>query len=101
MRRRRTKIPNSLREHRRLMGYTQGDIMLKLQLESTSMISRWERGMTMPSADNLLKLSILYKTLVNELYYDLGTMYQMELFQEEAERLSKYLIEDFPFVRGP
>jgi len=47
------------------------------------MISRWERGVTMPSTENLLKLSILYKTLVNELYYHLGKEYQQELFPQE------------------
>ena len=75
--------------------------MRKLKLNSTSMISRWEQGKTMPSAENLLKLSILYKTLVNELYYELGTTFQMELFPEEAERLHKSLQDDFPSNRGP
>jgi len=37
----------------------------------------------MPSTENLLKLSILYKTLVNELYYHLGKEYQQELFPQE------------------
>ena len=83
------------------MGYTQGAVMRKLKLQSTSMISRWEQGVAMPSSDNLLKLSILYKTLVNELYYELGTVYQMELFPEEAEGLSKILKEDFPSNRSP
>lgn len=65
------------------MGYSQLDVMRKLCLNSTAMISRWERGISMPSAENLLKLSILYKTLVNELYFHLGKEYQRELFPEE------------------
>ncbi len=83
------------------MGYTQNAVMQKLHLQSTSMISRWEKGMTMPNADNLLKLSVLYKTLVNELYYELGTVYQMELFPEEVQKLSENLKEDFSTDGGP
>lgn len=65
------------------MGFSQEEIKKRLNLKSTSMISRWERGITMPSGDNLVKLSVLYKTLVNELYYDLSKEYQLELFPEE------------------
>ena len=83
------------------MRYTQTAVMRKLKLNSTSMISRWEQGKTMPSAENLLKLSILYKTLANELYYELGKTFQMELFPEEAERLVENLREELPSNRGP
>lgn len=83
------------------MGYTQNAVMQKLNLQSTSMISRWENGMTMPSADNLLKLSVLYKTLVNELYYEFCTAYQMVLLPEERHRLSENLKEEFSTDGGP
>ncbi len=83
------------------MGYTQAGVMRKLKLQSTSMISRWERGETMPNSDNLLKLSVLYKTLVNDLYSALGTVYQIELFPEEADRLQGLLKEEFPSGRDP
>ena len=76
-------IVNSLRKHRRLMGFSQEEVKKRLNLKSTSMISRWERGITMPSGDNLLKLSVLYKALVNELYYELSKEYQLVLFPEE------------------
>ena len=65
------------------MGYSQEDIRQKLRLKSTSMISRWESGHKMPSGENLLKLSVLYKTLVNELYYGLTKEYQAELYPDE------------------
>jgi transcriptional regulator with XRE-family HTH domain len=76
-------IPNSLKKHRRLCGFSQDDIKNRLKLKSTSMISRWERGLTMPSGENLLKLSVLYKTMVNELYYTLSKQYQVRLFPAE------------------
>jgi transcriptional regulator with XRE-family HTH domain len=77
-------IRNSLRKHRRLMGLSQGEVKERLKLKSTAMISRWEKGITMPSGDNLLQLSTLYKTLVNQLYYDLAQHYQQELYPNES-----------------
>jgi transcriptional regulator with XRE-family HTH domain len=76
-------IPNRLKTCRRLMGYSQEDIRRKLRLQSTSMISRWESGQKMPSGENLLKLSVLYKTLVNELYLGLTKEYHAEIYPAE------------------
>lgn len=64
-------ILNRLRTHRRLMGFKQADVAHLLGLKSKSEISRWENGVTLPSIENLFKLSILYKTLSDELYRDL------------------------------
>jgi len=77
------RIQNCLKTHRKLMGLSQRDVMRLLKLDSTSMISRWERGVSMPSGINLLKLSLLYKTLVNKLYYGYGKELQAELFPDE------------------
>jgi transcriptional regulator with XRE-family HTH domain len=74
-----------LRERRLLMNLTQAEVAARLHLESTAMISRWERGETLPSLENALKLSVLYKTLVNELFYELFKEIQSELFPEEKE----------------
>jgi|GEM_PF-6872500 len=65
------------------------------------MISKWEKGQKMPSARNLLKLSILYKTLANELYYELGVQHKSELFPEETDRLHEALKDEFPSNRSP
>ncbi len=65
------------------MGFQQKDVAEKLGLTDTAMISRWEQGVSMPSGENLLKLSILYKTLVNELYSELIKEYQQELFNQD------------------
>ncbi|MBX7109624.1 MAG: helix-turn-helix domain-containing protein [Chitinophagales bacterium] len=64
-------IPNSLKKYRRITGYTQKEVAKILEFKSTSRISRWEKGESMPSVKNLLKLSFLYATLPNDLYYDL------------------------------
>ena len=65
------------------MGYSQEDIRRKLGLKDTTMISKWESGRKMPSGENLLKLSVLYKTLVNEFYYGLTKEYQAQLYPRE------------------
>jgi len=95
-------IVNSLRKHRRLMGYSQEEVTSRLNLQSTSMISRWERGISMPSGDNLLKLSILYKTLVNQLYRDLSDEYRLQLFPEEKKTaIGPKAKDNSQRIRGP
>lgn len=72
-----------MRKHRRLAGLSQKEATRRLQLQSNSMLSRWERGFAMPSAENLLRLSALYKTLANKLYFDLFVEYRHELFDKQ------------------
>lgn len=74
-----------LRKHRKLMGLSQVDVAKELHLKSSAIISRWERGITQPSLDNALRLSALYKTLVNELFWDLFTEYRDELFKQDEK----------------
>ena len=70
-------IKNRLRIHRRLARLTQKDIAKALKLKSTSQISRWERGERIPNLIQALQLSVLYKRLVNDLFFD--------LFQEQRD----------------
>lgn len=53
------------------MGYSQKEVARLLGHKDTTMLSRWEKGKSMPSARNLLKLSIIYRTLADQLYFDL------------------------------
>jgi transcriptional regulator with XRE-family HTH domain len=82
----RTYYPNRLRKYRKLMGYRQKDvaILLGLGANNATRISRWEQGIALPSLPNLLKLSILYRALVNQLYYDLFLEYRPDIFKAEA-----------------
>jgi len=66
------KFPNRLRVHRKLMGYSQKEVVTMLGLQNESQLSRWENGERLPSLMQALHLSIIYKTLCNELYYDLS-----------------------------
>jgi len=83
------------------MGYSQEDVRKYLKLKSTGMISRWERGATMPSGKNLLKLSVLYKTVVNNLYYTLSKEYQGVLFPVERANIKSRKRGGKRLDRGP
>lgn len=63
------------------MGYSQQDVAKILGFRSSGRISRWEKGEAIPSVKNLLKLSVLYATLPNELYFD--------LWQESKNKIKK------------
>jgi len=64
-------IPNNLKKYREMHGYKQEQVTHLLGIKSTNRLSRWEKGIVMPSAQNLFKLSILYHTLPNQLYADI------------------------------
>ena len=82
-RHRRALILNSLRKHRKIMGYRQIDVALLLDLNNTSRICRWEKGLSFPNTINLIKLSIIYRTFPNELYFDLMLELRHELLKKE------------------
>lgn len=82
-------IPNRLRKHRKMAGLNQQDVATFLGHKSTCRISRWEKGVSMPSAFNLFKLAILYGTLSEELYYDVYSNYKQTLSKMKKEFLKK------------
>lgn len=80
---------NSLRKHRKLMGYKQKDVATLMHLNDTSHICRWEKGLSLPSTINLLKLSIIYRTFPNELYYNLLIELRHIVLKKEKALLKK------------
>lgn len=78
------------------MGYSQRDVAKLLKQKSASSISRWEKGVSLPSVENLLKLSFLYRTLCNELYFDLSLEFRDALHERE-----KRLKENKALPNGP
>jgi transcriptional regulator with XRE-family HTH domain len=88
MRHKKQSIPNKLWKYRKIMGFKQTDVAQKLKLRSSSMVSRWEKGLCMPSSEDLLKLSILYKTLPHELYANLITEYHKEFAAPPFETIN-------------
>lgn len=82
----RRHIPNRLRMHRKLMRYKQKQVAALLQIHPAQ-LSQWENGVKLPSTINLIKLSIIYRTLPNDLYF--------EYYQELKEHLKNQELEMF------
>ena len=59
---------NELLVYRRRMGYSQKQVASVLGLRSTSMLSRYESGRSMPPLLTALRLEILYRIPVAFLY---------------------------------
>ena len=85
----RSHIPNRLKKYRRIAGYSQKEVAKILGFRSTGRISRWEKGVSMPSLKNLLKLSFLYSTLPAELYADLWDDVRKELGTKKLEQFKE------------
>lgn len=64
------RIPNRLKKYRCIKGYTQTHVAKILGMKQSNLISEWEKGITAPSLDNLLKLSCIYQTLIEEIYFE-------------------------------
>jgi len=80
-------VLNCLKRYRRARGLKQSEVAQILGLKSAGMISRWEKGVCMPSAMNLFKLSAIYRTMVDALFIDLLRTLRRELQRKEARVL--------------
>lgn len=85
----RKHIPNLLRKHRKLVGYKQSEVAEILDLKSANRISRWEKGQSAPGLINLLKLSIIYSTLCDQLYEELIHNMRNEIQYKKEHVLKK------------
>lgn len=77
-----SRYPNKLKMHRRVQGYSQKKVTRLLSLKDTGTISRWERGISMPSLRNVLRLANIYIARPEELY--------PSLFEEVAATVDLY-----------
>jgi len=73
------RIPNSLRKYRKAAGLKQKEVAKLLGLKSQSLISRWEKGISLPKLKNLFKLAILYQTMVDNLFLDFRNSLKEEI----------------------
>lgn len=62
-----TKVPNTIRKYRLALGITQRELAARLGIHSNT-ISEWERGLTCPAAEPLLRLAKILCTLAESLY---------------------------------
>lgn len=74
-------------------GYRLKDVAWLLGLKDSSLVSRWESGKSIPSVENLLKLSIIYRKLPNALYWDWFLELRTGIVRRE-HRLRKKLDEE-------
>lgn len=78
-------IPNLLRKYRKISGLKQKEVANILGLKSTSRISRWEKGMSIPNFITILKLSVLYRTLIDSLFIDHLRELRKEIREKEQQ----------------
>jgi DNA-binding XRE family transcriptional regulator len=78
-------IPNKLRMHRLAMGWEQVEVAKMLGLKSTSKLSHWENGDSLPNLVNAFKLAGLYRVYVEALFYDMFDTIRSEV-TASAER---------------
>lgn len=82
------RFPNKLKQYRRLFGLQQKQVAWILGLKEASPISRWEKGISLPSIGQLFQLSKLYKALPNALYFELWKDVSAQVETKEQDLLS-------------
>ncbi len=66
-----------------MMGYTLKKVAWLLNLKSTNRLSQWEHGIAKPNLINALKLCILYRTLVDQLFDEYRSELRVSLIKRE------------------
>ncbi len=77
------RVPNLLRKYRKVRGYRQKDVARILDLKSPSRVSRWEKGLCLPSFSNALRLAVVYRVMVDIIYPDLLANIRHEIMARE------------------
>lgn len=62
-----TRAANTIRRYRLQLGLTQGDVARVIGIRPAT-LSQWERGVSCPSVENLLRLAKALGTLAEALY---------------------------------
>lgn len=76
-----------------IAGLSQKDVAFLLNIKNIGRISEWEQGISNPSIENLFKLSIIYKTLPDQLYYELRKSLIREIESRQNLLDEKRLLE--------
>lgn len=75
---------NTLRDHRQKAGLLQRDVALRLGLDCTDRLSRWENGLAVPSILNLFRLAAIYNVEPQVLYPELHRVSNTAEYSEKA-----------------
>jgi DNA-binding XRE family transcriptional regulator len=65
------RIPNKLRSYRHCFAYSQKTVARMLGLSDTSVLSKWENGVSVPNIVQVFRLARMYRTEPHRLYEDL------------------------------
>lgn len=83
-------LPNYLRTYRKRGGFTQAEVAFLLGCRHRSKVSRYERGIRVPSLVGLIGYEVIFRSLAKTLFA--GTYAQVrEDVRNRARRLSKEL----------
>ena len=80
-------IFNQLRKYRKARGLKQTEAARILGFADASSLSKWERGVRLPSTTQLFRLAALYRVLVDALFIDVLRTIRDEIHQLEAHVL--------------
>jgi|ERR1043166_2351908 transcriptional regulator with XRE-family HTH domain len=78
-------IPNIQRPERLKRGLSQTAVAKKFGMVNSTQISLWENGHTIPTLDNLVRLSELYEKPIEELYPEYCQMVRTDFRNSNAD----------------
>jgi transcriptional regulator with XRE-family HTH domain len=76
---------NRLRKFRKEAGYSQLAVARMIGVTPTQLME-WEKGKRMPSIRFLLKLSVVYHRLIDDMYYELRQEAVQEIIRTKNEQ---------------
>ena len=83
------RTPNLLRKYRKVRGLKQKEVARILDLKSPSRISRWEKGLCLPSFWNALRLAVVYRVMVDVIYPDLLANLREQIMARENKVMGR------------
>ena len=68
-----------------MLGYSIKDVAGLLNIRCSNRLSRWEKGVAMPSLKNAIKLGLLYHSLTEQLFYEYRQALKANLLERERQ----------------
>ena len=73
------RVENRIWKYRKILNLSQRQVSFLLALNGTSQISKWEKGVKIPSLKNALRLSHILKISVEDLFSGMSLNLQKEM----------------------
>ncbi len=81
--------PNQLKKYRKERGLNQSEVAKIVGVKDASVVSRWEKGSCLPNTIVMFKLAILYRTMIDNLFYGVRMVLIDEIGKKEDKVLGK------------